>query len=148
MVTSDGRSRYARAPDPDGWAADADPDLFTRNPQGSGRYVGRLLGRALCKGAALHYVNKRNGVKDLSFYAQYDDWPFLPINLAGMQRHPQPDPFLLRMGSILADQRLREVLPTVCHFPDEQSCTTHPSTVHQIRRAAALAHAEVRIATG
>ena len=30
-------------------------------------------------GAALHYVNGRNGVKDFdvwSFYAQYDDWPF------------------------------------------------------------------------
>lgn len=27
----------------------------------------------------MHYVNKRNGVKDFdvwSFYAQYDDWPF------------------------------------------------------------------------
>jgi hypothetical protein len=53
--------------------------LFRRNPQGSGRYAGRLLGRALCQGAALHYVNGSNGVKDFdvwSFYAQYDDWPF------------------------------------------------------------------------
>jgi len=60
-------------------AADAEADLFRRNPQGSGRYAGRLLCRALCQGAALHYVNKRNGVKDFdvwSFYAQYDDWPF------------------------------------------------------------------------
>jgi hypothetical protein len=60
-------------------AADAEADLFRRNPHGSGRYAGRLLGRALCQGAALHYVNQRNGVKDFavwSFYAQYDDWPF------------------------------------------------------------------------
>jgi hypothetical protein len=60
-------------------AADAEADLFRRNPQGSGRYAGRLLGRALCQGAALHYVNHRSGVKDFdvwSFYAQYDDWPF------------------------------------------------------------------------
>jgi hypothetical protein len=60
-------------------AADAEAELFTRNPQGSGRYAGRLLGRALCQGAALHYVNGSNGVKDFdvwSFYAQYDDWPF------------------------------------------------------------------------
>lgn len=60
-------------------AADAEAGLFKRNPQGSGRYAGRLLGRALCQGAALHYVNKRNGVKDFdvwSFYAQHDDWPF------------------------------------------------------------------------
>jgi hypothetical protein len=60
-------------------AADAEAVLFRRNPQGSGRYAGRLLGRALCQGAALHYVNGRNGVKDFdvwSFYAQHDDWPF------------------------------------------------------------------------
>jgi hypothetical protein len=60
-------------------AADAEADLFKRNPQGSGRYAGRLLGRALCQGAALHYVDGKNGVKDFdvwSFYAQYDDWPF------------------------------------------------------------------------
>lgn len=60
-------------------AADAEADLFRRNPQGSGRYAGRLLGRALCQGAALHYVNESNGVKDFdvwSFYAQHDDWPF------------------------------------------------------------------------
>ena len=60
-------------------AADAERELFGRKPQGSGRYAGRLLGRALCQGAALHYVNGRNGIKDFdvwSFYAQYDDWPF------------------------------------------------------------------------
>jgi len=60
-------------------AADAEAELFGRNQRGSGRYAGRLLGRALCQGAALHYVNEKNGVKDLdiwSFYAQYDDWPF------------------------------------------------------------------------
>ena len=60
-------------------AADAEAELFRRNPDGSGRYAGRLLGRALCQGAALHYVNEHNGVKDFdvwSFYAHYDDWPF------------------------------------------------------------------------
>jgi hypothetical protein len=60
-------------------AADAEAELFARNPNGSGRYAGRLLGRALCQGAALHYVNGKNGVKDFdvwSFYAQLDDWPF------------------------------------------------------------------------
>lgn len=62
-------------------AADAEAELFRRNPQGSGRYAGRLFGRALCQGAALHYVNESNGVKDFdvwSFYAQLDDWPFPP----------------------------------------------------------------------
>ena len=60
-------------------AADAEAELFRRNPQGSGRYAGRLLCRALCQGAALHYVDGSNGVKDFdvwSFYARYDDWPF------------------------------------------------------------------------
>jgi hypothetical protein len=35
----------------------------------------------------LHYVNKKNGVKDFdvwSFYAQYDDWPF-PARWRGTQ---------------------------------------------------------------
>jgi hypothetical protein len=62
-------------------AADAEAELFGRNPKGSGRYAGRLLGRALCQGAALHYMNGKSGVKDFdiwSFYAQYDDWPFPP----------------------------------------------------------------------
>ncbi len=60
-------------------AADAEAELFRRHPRGSGRYAGRLLCRALCQGAALHYVNGKNGVKDFdiwSFYAQYQDWPF------------------------------------------------------------------------
>ena len=60
-------------------AADAEVELFERNPAGSGRYAGRLLGRALCQGAALHYVDKHNGVKDFdvwSFYAQHEEWPF------------------------------------------------------------------------
>jgi hypothetical protein len=60
-------------------AADAEAELFKRNPQGSGRYTGRLLGRALCQGAAVHFINGTNGVKDFdvwSFYAEDSDWPF------------------------------------------------------------------------
>jgi hypothetical protein len=60
-------------------AADAEADLFRRRPQGSGRYADRLLGRALCQGAALHYVYGSNGVKDFdvwSFYAEDSGWPF------------------------------------------------------------------------
>ena len=66
-------------------AADAEAELFERNPRGSGRYAGRLLGRALCQGAALHYVDRKNGVKDFdvwSFYAQLADWPF-PVRWRG-----------------------------------------------------------------
>ncbi|MEV6638342.1 hypothetical protein AB0M54_47270 [Actinoplanes sp. NPDC051470] len=60
-------------------ATDAEAALFSQHPQGSGRYAGRLLGRALCQGAALHYLDEKNGVKDFdvwSFYAGYGDWPF------------------------------------------------------------------------
>ncbi len=84
-------------------AADAETKkLFTRNPQGSGRYNGRLLGRAPCQGAALHFINGTNGVKDFdvwSFYAQLADWPF-PSRWRGTRdfgpskfgRHPHDPP--------------------------------------------------------
>jgi len=60
-------------------AADVEADLFARRPEGPGRYAGRLLCRALCQGAALHYADRVNGVKDLyvwSFYAEHPDGPF------------------------------------------------------------------------
>jgi hypothetical protein len=60
-------------------AAEVEAGLFARNPQGAGRYAGRLLCRALCQGAALHYLNTTNGVKDFdvwSFYAERDDGLF------------------------------------------------------------------------
>ncbi len=59
--------------------AEVEAGLFARRPQGAGRYAGRLLCRALCQGAALHYLNATNGVKDFdvwSFYAERDDGPF------------------------------------------------------------------------
>jgi hypothetical protein len=60
-------------------AAEVEAGLLARNPPGAGRYAGRLLCRALCQGAALHYLNTTNGVKDFdvwSFYAERDDGPF------------------------------------------------------------------------
>ncbi|MDQ6850577.1 MAG: hypothetical protein M3070_11580 [Actinomycetota bacterium] len=60
-------------------AADVEARLFARHPQGAGRYAGRLLCRALCQGAALHYLDARTGVKDFdvwSFYAARSDGPF------------------------------------------------------------------------
>jgi hypothetical protein len=53
-------------------AAEAEARLFARHPDGAGRYAGRLLSRALCQGAAVHYLDGRKGVKDFdvwSFYA-------------------------------------------------------------------------------
>ena len=60
-------------------AAEAEAGLFARHPRGAGRYAGRLLCRALCQGAALHYLDGTNGVKDFdvwSFYAALGDGPF------------------------------------------------------------------------
>jgi hypothetical protein len=60
-------------------AAEVEARLFARKPQGAGRYAGRLLCRALCQGAALHYLDASNGVKDFdvwSFYASCSDGPF------------------------------------------------------------------------
>ena len=60
-------------------AAQAEAGLFARHPDGAGRYTGRLLCRALCQGAALHYLDGKNGVKDFdvwSFYAALGDGPF------------------------------------------------------------------------
>jgi hypothetical protein len=60
-------------------AAEVEAGLFARRPHGAGRYDGRLLCRALCQGAALHYVDAENGVKDFdiwSFYAGRRDGPF------------------------------------------------------------------------
>jgi hypothetical protein len=60
-------------------AAECEDGLFRRNPRGAGRYAGRLLCRALCQGAALHYLDGTTGVKDFdvwSFYAALDNGPF------------------------------------------------------------------------
>lgn len=60
-------------------AADVEAGLFARHPQGARRYAGRLVCRALCQGAALHYLDARTGVKDSdvwSFYAARRDRPF------------------------------------------------------------------------
>jgi hypothetical protein len=52
-------------------AAEAEAGLFARHPSGAGRYAGRLLCRALCQGAALHYLDGRNGVKDFDVWSFY-----------------------------------------------------------------------------
>jgi hypothetical protein len=60
-------------------AAEAEAGLFARRPRGAVRYAGRLICRALCQGAALHYLDGRTGVKDFdvwSFYAVHGGGPF------------------------------------------------------------------------
>lgn len=53
--------------------ADRD-DLFDRNPDLGSAYRDRVLLVALCQGAALHFLNGRNGVKD------FDVWTFFSTN--------------------------------------------------------------------
>jgi hypothetical protein len=60
-------------------ACEDETALFERAPKSAGRYAGRLLCRALCQGAALHFVNGVNGIKDFdvwSFYAAASTGPF------------------------------------------------------------------------
>ncbi len=49
-------------------------DLFRRKPDLAAVYADRLLCVALCQGAALHYLDGRNGVKD------FDVWSFFKAN--------------------------------------------------------------------
>ena len=44
-------------------ATEVEAGLFARRPQGAGRYAGRLICRALCQGAALHYLDGSTGSK-------------------------------------------------------------------------------------
>lgn len=55
----------------DSLAAADERGLFARRPGGAGRYAGRLVCRALCQGAALHFVDDRNGVKDFDVWSLY-----------------------------------------------------------------------------
>jgi hypothetical protein len=59
--------------------------MFARNPRWA-LYRKRLLCVALCQGAALHYVDGENGVKD------FDVWTFF----AASPMRPYPDPALYR----------------------------------------------------
>ncbi len=59
-------------------------DFFDRNPTYK-RYQGKEKLIALCQGAALHYIDKKNGVKDFDvwiFYAQRGD-KILPYRRTG-----------------------------------------------------------------
>jgi hypothetical protein len=48
-------------------AADVEADLFARHPAGSGRYADRLLCRALCQGAGLHFADHAAGLKTSAY---------------------------------------------------------------------------------
>lgn len=44
-------------------------DLFRRKPDLGRLYSRRLFAVALCQGAALHYLNGKNGIKDLDVWS-------------------------------------------------------------------------------
>jgi hypothetical protein len=50
-------------------------DFLKRKPHTGRLYSGRLFAVALCQGAALHYVNGKNGIKDFDVWSFYDQHP-------------------------------------------------------------------------
>jgi hypothetical protein len=54
-------------------------DLFRRKPNLGKLYAERLICVALCQGAALHYIDEQNGVKDFdiwTFFREHSKQPF------------------------------------------------------------------------
>lgn len=100
--------------------AEADREgLFSRNPHLVG-YRDRILITALCQGAALHYVNGTNGVKDLDVYTFYAEDPAIgyPYRRRGVAdfgdseygRHPNDHQFVGRRVDLLG--RTLKVAPS------------------------------------
>ena len=54
-------------------------DFFKRHPRWERLYSERIICIALCQGAALHYIDGKNGIKDFdvwTFYAEHPKAPF------------------------------------------------------------------------
>ncbi len=54
-------------------------NLFTRRPETGNLYRHRLFAVALCQGAALHFLNGKNGIKDLDVWSFYTEAPERPF---------------------------------------------------------------------
>jgi hypothetical protein len=54
-------------------------DHFRRKPATGRLYAGRLFAVALCQGAALHYRDGKNGVKDFDVWSFYTEHPTRPF---------------------------------------------------------------------
>ncbi|MBE5451262.1 hypothetical protein [Mycobacteroides abscessus] len=93
--------------------------LFNRKPH-LAVYRDRILLTALCQGAALHYLNGTNGVKDLDVYTFYADQPGVghPYRRRGVEdfgeselgRHPDDHGYLGRRVDLLG--RTLKVAPS------------------------------------
>jgi len=92
-------------------ARDDREDLFSRIPRWRRLYADRLLCVTLCQGAALHYWDGTNGVKDLdvwTFYANNPELPFNPRRIrrvdfgtSHLGRHPNDPEFAGRAVDLL-----------------------------------------------
>ena len=54
-------------------------EFFVRNPRWRKLYENRIICIALCQGAALHFLDEKNGVKDFdvwTFYSEHSEAPF------------------------------------------------------------------------
>ena len=54
-------------------------DFFARNPRWRRLYANRIICIALCQGAALHYLDGNNGVKDFDVWTFYSEQPEAPF---------------------------------------------------------------------
>jgi hypothetical protein len=113
-------------------------DRFRRRPHWA-RYADRILCVALCQGAALHYVDGRNGVKDFDVYTFFaedlDMGPFPPrwrltadFGESKFGRHPDDVGFAGRridlIGRSLVPDPSAEPVATVRSYLRRSSTTT------------------------
>ena len=54
-------------------------DFFARYPRWAALYSNRLLCVGLCQGAALHFINQTNGIKDFDVWSFFRQRPSQPI---------------------------------------------------------------------
>lgn len=87
-------------------------EFFFRHPHWQELYSRRILCVALCQGAAMHYVDQRNGVKDFdvwTFFSQHPEARF-PWRRVGRRdfgpskfgKHPDDAPYTGRRVDLLA----------------------------------------------
>lgn len=50
-------------------------DFFARKPETGKLYANRLFAVALCQGGALHYLDQKNGIKDLDVWSFFTESP-------------------------------------------------------------------------
>jgi hypothetical protein len=123
-------------------------EFFSRHPKWRRLYSDRIIGIALCQGAAVHYVNGRNGVKDFdvwTFYAARPDAAFpwrrrgrKDYGLIKFGKHPEDVGYIGRRVDFLARS-----LPFAATADPVQSLQTYlaggrTKTAHELSRKAVV----------